>query len=232
PHVDAVIQPQIPAPFAHQHRRADEVAHGGIAIEQSEELLGFRLRSLTDDEGQLDETRRDIRFEHGAVVGDDRYVSVFLPQREGLAFLDTDLQLAGIELEHRGVRNPRIGLEPLARLIDVEKEQRSGAGDAGGGEHLLAADVMIAGERDRDDAEAGCTGNPVARTFDAGDYRRNMIAPDGTIGEARDNDDGGGGNAHAARPLAVEERRPALDDACEAGPRSRRLALAGRCRTR
>src|SRR5262249_4231385 len=187
------------------------------------------LGCLGGDEGQVDETGRDIRFEHGAVVGDDRYVSVFLPQRKGLAFLDADLQLAGIELEHRRVRNPRIGLETLARLIDVEKEQRSGAGDAGGGEHLLAADGVIAGERDRDDAKADCTGDAVACTFDAGDYARNVIAPDGTIGEARDNDDGGGGNAYAARPFAVEERRPALDDACEANPRSRRLAVAGRC---
>src|SRR5262249_41724872 len=200
--------------------------------EQGEELLCFRLRPLTNDEGQLKETRRDIRFEHGAVVGDDRHAAVLLPQREGLAFLDADLQLAGIELEHRGVRDPRIGLEALARLIDVEKEQRSGAADAGGGEPLLAADVMIAGERDRDDAEAGCTGDAVARTFDAGDYARNVIAPDGTIGEARDSDDGGGGDAYAARPLAVEERRPALDDACEAGPRAPRPALAGGGRPR
>src|SRR5262249_23090075 len=132
----------------------------------------------------------------------------------------------------RGVSNAGIGFETLARLIDVEKEQRSGAGDAGGGEHLLAADVMIAGERDRDDAKADCTGDAVACTFDAGDYARDVIAPDGTISEARDHDDGGGGNAYAARPFAVEERRPALDDACEAGPRSRRLAVAGRCRTR
>src|SRR5262249_58011013 len=126
-----------------------------------------------------------MRVEQGGGVGDHRYVPVLLPQRKRLAFLDADLQLAGIELEHRGVRDPRIGLETLARLIDVEKEQRRGAGDAGGGEHLLAADVMIAGERDRDDAEAGCTGNPLARTFDAGDYAPNMIAPDGTIGDAR-----------------------------------------------
>jgi len=28
---------------------------------------------------------------------------------------------------------------------------------------------MIAGERDRDDVEAGCPGDAVARTFDAGD---------------------------------------------------------------
>src|SRR5262249_14771595 len=192
----------------------------------------FRLRPLAHDEGQLDETRRNIRFEHGAVVGDDRHVPVLLPQREGLAFLDADLQLAGIELEHRGVRDPRIGLEALARLIDVEKEQRSGAIDAGRGEYLLAADVMIAGECDRDDAEAGCTGDAVARTFDAADYARNVIALDDAVGEARDNDDGGGGNAYAAGPLAVEERRPAPDDACEAGPRSRCLGVAGGGRMR
>src|SRR5262249_59802005 len=59
-----------------------------------------------------------------------------------------------------------------------------------------------------------------------------MIALDDAVGEARDNDDGGCGNAYAARPLAVEERRPALDDACEGGPRSCRLAVAGRSRTR
>src|SRR5262249_57132778 len=61
---------------------------------------------------------------------------------------------------------------------------------------------------------------------------RNGLGLDDDGGEARDDDDGGGGNAYGARPLAVEELRPALDDACDAGPRSRRLAIAGRCRTR
>src|SRR5262249_53241376 len=153
------------------------------------------------------------RFEHGAVVGDHRYVSVLLPQRKRPAFLDADLQLARIELEHRGVRDPWIGLEALARLINVEKEQRSGAGDASGSEHLLPADVMIAGERDRHDVEARCTGNPVARILDATDYPRNMIAFDDAIGEARENDGNASGGAYAARPPAVDERGPAVHDA-------------------
>ncbi len=49
---------------------------------------------------------------------------VLLPEGEGLALLDADLKLAGIELEHGGVGDPGIGLEAFARLLDVEKQQR------------------------------------------------------------------------------------------------------------
>ena len=124
PHVDAVLQPQVPAPLAHQDRGAHEGAQRGIAVEQREEFLGARLGAAPDHQRQLDQARRDIGLEHGAVVGDDRDLPVLLPEREGLALLDADLQLARIELEHGGVGDPGIGLEPFARLLDVEKQQR------------------------------------------------------------------------------------------------------------
>ena len=51
-HVDAVLQSQVPAPLADQHRRAHEVAQRGMAIERGEKLLGPRLRSASDYERQ------------------------------------------------------------------------------------------------------------------------------------------------------------------------------------
>ena len=80
---------------------------------------------------------------------------MFLPERERRTLLDADLQLAGIELEHAGIGDPRIALELRARLLDIEEQQRRGAGDAGSGEHFLPIHVLVAGERDRHDAKAG-----------------------------------------------------------------------------
>src|SRR5207244_10178552 len=107
-----------------------EIAHRGIAIEQGQELLCFFLRALTYDKWQPDHTGRDIRLEYSAIIRDDRYAPVLLPQRKRLAFLDADLQFAGIELEHRGVCDPRIRPEPLANLIGVMKPERGATRDA------------------------------------------------------------------------------------------------------
>jgi len=223
PHVDAVLQPQVPAPFAHQDRGAHEGAQRGVAVEQRQEFLRARLRAAPDHERQFDEARRDIGSEHGAVFGNDVHLSVLLPQREGLALLDADLKLAGIEFEHGGVGDPGIGLEAFARLLDVEKEQRRGVGDAGGGEHLLAADVVLAGKRDRHDPEAGGIGGAVTRVFQRRNDARDMIAFDGAVGEARENDDDGAGNADAAGPARVDQRRPPVHELREARPRSHAL---------
>src|SRR5262245_18896044 len=105
----------------------------------------------------------DIGLEYGAIIGDDRYAPVLLPQRKRLALLDADLQLAGIELEYRGVRDPRISLEVLANLLDVEKRQRCGSCNSRAGEHFLPADVMIAAERNGYDTKAGRVSDAIAR---------------------------------------------------------------------
>ena len=223
PHVDAVVQPQVPAPLGHQHRGAHGGAQVGIAVEQREKFLCARLGAASDHQRQLDQARRHIGFEHGAVIGDDGHLSVLLPERERLALPDADLQLARIELEHGGVGDPGIALEPFARLLDVEKEQRRRVGNTGGGEHVLAADVMLAGQGDRHDAEAGGIGGGVTHVLKRLNDGRDMIALDGAVGEARENDGDGAGSADAAGPARVDERRPPVHELDETVPRSHAL---------
>jgi hypothetical protein len=134
---------------------------------------------------------------------------------------DADLQLAGIKLEHRGIRDPRMALEALAYLIDVKKYERGGASDVRGRQHFLSADVMIAGERDRRDPKACCIGDRIARVLEASHDARNVIPFDGAVAGARENDEDAGGDACAARPLALEQGRPAVHDAGHARFRSR-----------
>ena len=89
------------------------------------------LGALADHQRQRGKALRHVRLEHGAVGGDQRDAAVLLPEREGLALLDVDVQAAGIKLEHGRVGDPRIGHQPRARLRGVEKQQRGAAGDAG-----------------------------------------------------------------------------------------------------
>ena len=58
PHVDAVLQPQVPAPLADQDRGAHLVAQRGIAVEQREEILGPRLGAAADHQRQPRQLRR------------------------------------------------------------------------------------------------------------------------------------------------------------------------------
>src|SRR5437870_3633182 len=155
-----------------------EIAHRGIAIEQGQELLCFFLRALTYDKWQPDHTGRDIRLEYSAIIGDDRYAPVLLPQRKRLAFLDADLQFAAIELEHSGVCDPRIRLEVVANLLEVANRHGGGAGDARGGEHFVAADVMIAAERTGHETKAGRVGDAIARVPQACEDVGNVIPSD------------------------------------------------------
>src|SRR5204863_8701914 len=135
----------LPTPFPDQHARVHEIPQRGIPIEQSEEPLGLALGATPDDERKSDHAWLNVGLEHGAVLGDDRNASVLLPQCKRLALLDPDLQLAGIELEHRGIRDPRMTLETLANLIDVKKYDRGVGRDARSRQHLFSADGMIAG---------------------------------------------------------------------------------------
>ena len=43
--VDAVAEPQIPAPFRHQHRGAHRRANVGVTVDDGEEIFGLALRA-------------------------------------------------------------------------------------------------------------------------------------------------------------------------------------------
>ncbi len=137
-----------------------------IALEQIEKFLRRMLGAVADHQRQRREALRHVGFQHGAVGGDQRDAAVLLPQREGLALLDLDAQPAGIKLEHRGLRDPRIGQQPDARLPGIEEQQRGASGDAGEAQDVLAADFMLAGERDLGNAEADAVGGAVADVLD------------------------------------------------------------------
>ena len=87
--------------------------------------------------------------------GDHRDLAVLLPEREGVALGDRDVQPAGIELEHGRLGDPGIGLEP--RRAPARRR-----GTAATMRPVMPAVVrissrvscLLAGERDRGDAEA------------------------------------------------------------------------------
>ena len=200
-----------------------------MAIEQRQEFLGPRLGATADHQRQAGQAWGYVGLQHGAVIGDDRDPAVLLPERERDPLLDADLQLAGIELEHGRIGDPRIGLEPLARVLDVQEQQRGGAGDARGGEHLIAAEMVIADERERDDAEARRIGEAVARVPERGDQGCNMLALDGAVGQAGQHQGSGSGGSRPAREPCLEQQGPALQEPPEAAPRRATLrVLAGR----
>src|SRR5262245_56257788 len=170
---------------------------------------------------------RDIGLEYGAIIGDDRYASILLPQRKRLALLEADLQLTGIGLEYRGVCDPRIGLEVLANLLNVEKRQRCGAGDFGAGEHFLPANMMIAAERNGYDTKAGRVSDAIASVPSAFKDAGNVIPSEGPVGNARDNDEAARGNSRPARPFDLQKRGPAVQIARDPRPRAHLFSIRG-----
>ena len=212
PHIDAVGEPQIPAPLRHQDRGAQLGADIGIAVDDGEEILGRAFRAFADHERQPDIAAFDERFEHRAVGGDDADAAVLLPDGKSLPFGHRDLQAIGIKFQHRRIANPRIGHQPLARGVGVEEQQRSAAGDAGGGEDFLAADFLRAGQRNRGDPEADRIRHRVAGVLEPGDQIGKVLALDDAIAE-RAREQQHGSRDTDARRQALEPRTPASGEA-------------------
>ena len=139
--------------------------------------------AVADHQRQAEIAVLDERFEHRAVGGDDADAAVLLPEREGLPLGDRDLQAVGIKLQHRRIGDPRIGHQPRARRVGVEEQQRGAAGDAGGGENFFAADFLLAGQRNRGDAQADRIRNRIARILEPSDQVGEVLALDDAIAE-------------------------------------------------
>ena len=200
PHVDAVLEHDVPAPLGDENRGAQLVADRGIFVEQRQEILGPGLGADAHDQRQLGEMLPGIGLDHGAVVGDHLDLAVALPEREGVALGHRDMQPARIELEHGGIGDPGVGLEPRPRLAGVEEQQRRPPGDAGGVENVLAASARrwpaSAIEVMRKPAEVG---DGVAEIAEFRHDHRQMPAADGAVGDARQHERQRGGDAGAAR---------------------------------
>ena len=136
--VDAVLEHDVPPPFGDQHGGVQLVADRRILVEQRQEILGPGSAPTPTTSGRLVNGCAGEGLDHGAVVGNHLDLAVTLPQREGVAFGDRDVQPARIKLEHGGVGDPGIGLKPRPRLVGVEEQQRGPPGDAGGGEDVVA----------------------------------------------------------------------------------------------
>ena len=91
-HVDAVGQPQIPAPIRHQDRRAQRRADVRITVDDGEKVPGLPLGVAADHKRQAEIAVLDKGLEHGAVGGDDAEPAVLLPQRKSVTLGDRDLQ--------------------------------------------------------------------------------------------------------------------------------------------
>ena len=126
-----------------------------------------------------------IGLDHGAIVGDNLDLAVALPEREGVALGHRDMQPARVELEHGGIGNPGIGLEPRPRLAGVKEQQRRPPGDAGRCQNVLAAQPTLTSKGNRGDAEARQIGDGVAEVAEFRHDHRQMPAADGAIGGTR-----------------------------------------------
>ena len=163
------------------------------------------LGTLAHHQRQRGEFLDDVRLQHRAVLGDHRHLAVLLPQREWRAFGDIDLQRAGIELEHGGVRNPRIRHQPGAHHGSIEEQQRRAAVDAADRQDLILTELLAAVDGDAGDAEAGGIGHRVARIAQAGGDFFDMPAPDDAEHGAAAQDGDGRDDAGAARHAALDE---------------------------
>ena len=155
--------------------------------------------------------------EHGPVGGDHRDLAVVLPEREGFAFLERDLEPARIELAHRRLRDPGHAFEAAAGSVDIEEQQRGAHSHSGGGEDLLLGELPVAAERDRGDAEAGRIAGGVACVLERIDDRRDMVALESPVAGAHQNQQGGRGDAGAFRLQAGQQHRDAVHPAAEPG---------------
>ena len=209
-HIDAVGQPQIPTPVRHQDRSAQRRADIRIAVDDSEKILGLAFGVAADHKGQAEIAVLDEGLEHGAVGGNHAQPAVLLPQRKSVTLGDRDLQPVRIELEHGGVGDPRICQQPLARRIGVEEQKRGAAGDAGRGEDFFAADFLLAGERDRRDAEAERVGRDIACILGPVDHLGHMLSGDRAIDQRAGNEQDRSDDAGAARQMG-DFGRPSSD---------------------
>ncbi len=85
------------------------------------------------------------RRDHAAVLLDQGKIFAVLPDREGLALLQRDLDRAGIDLAHRDVLDPGQFGKLAAGLVDVERDQRGRAVEVEALENVDLRRLAVAG---------------------------------------------------------------------------------------
>jgi hypothetical protein len=135
----------------------------------------------------------------------NRELAVFLPESKSLPLGDADLQPVGIKLQHRGFGDPGIGHQLPARRVGIEEEQRRAAGDAGGSEHILAADLLLTGQRNGCDVEADGIGAGVSQGRKLFGDDGKMPARDRAISQAAADQQRGSARPRAARQMDIRK---------------------------
>src|SRR5439155_3583562 len=120
------------------------------------------------------------------VGGDQGEPAADLPQRERLALAHPDLEPVRKQLADGGFGDPRHGFQPGARRLDVEEQQGSPPGHAGGRAELGTADVLFAGERHRGDAKTQGIGARIPPILERIDDHSDMVPPDRAVTDAGD----------------------------------------------
>ena len=203
-----------------------------VLLQQSEEILGAGFGTLAHHQRQRHETPRHIGLKHRSVGRNHRDPAVFLPQREGRALGDVDLQAARIKLLHGGVGNPRVGLQLVARGRGVKKQQRRATGYAADGENLVLRKLFAAGDRDAGDSEADGIGRSVAGVAQRPEHFVGVTALDHAQHGGADQHHGGREQSEAARTPALQHGDPlrlfVSGDVCGVRTASRTLRAGAR----
>jgi hypothetical protein len=107
-----------------------------------EEIPGAGFSTLAHHQRQRHESPRRIRLQHRAVGRNHGHTAILLPKSERRPLGNVDLQLARIELLHRCIGNPRIGLQLVARRGRIEKQQRRAPVDAADRQNFILRELL------------------------------------------------------------------------------------------
>ena len=105
--------------------------------------------------------------EHHSIIRDHRELAVFLPKGEGAALGDVDLKRARIKLQHRRIRDPRIGFQAVTHASGIKEQEGGTAVDAACGQHLILRQLLAAVDRNGCDSETRGIGQCIARVVKA-----------------------------------------------------------------
>ncbi len=86
PHVDAVVEAQVPAPLADEHGRGHPLLQLRLLRQQVEQALGALRRVVAHDHQQLGVVAQVRGLDHLAVAADQEQLLLALPQRQRLGF--------------------------------------------------------------------------------------------------------------------------------------------------
>ena len=177
----------------------------GKASDQIDESMRAVFGAVADDHGKACKARRCRRFKNGALACDQGNAAVLLPERKRFALLDLDAQPIGIQFKNGCIRDPRIVHQARAGARRVEEQKRRVVADAGQRQDFVAADFVLARERDFGNAEAGFVGGRVAQVLQVLEDLRPVAALDGAIADACEQQHCGGRSARPLRNFEVDE---------------------------